>query len=150
MYATWLSPGPWLQGITSPRRYLMLRGSVYGVDERDARLRRSPFTRSHRRREPMTTARISRAAMVALTLVFAFACSDSTGVDTGTINVSMQQSDAALMQVVDGWFASVTGSQVSLDPDTVASLTGKLAVLSRFRYNMVKECALIHVFLGEG
>jgi hypothetical protein len=70
----------------------------------------------------MKTARTSRAAIGVLAVAFAFACSDSTGVETGTINISMQQSDAVLLQVVDGWFASVTGSQISLDPDDVASL----------------------------
>lgn len=71
----------------------------------------------------MQTKHTLRTAAVALAVALAFACSDSTGVETGTINVTLQQTDAAVMQVVDGWYASVTGTQISLDPDTVASLT---------------------------
>jgi len=71
----------------------------------------------------MKTPDISQAALVALAVAFASACSDSTGVETGTVNVTLQQADAAVLQIVDGWYASVTGTQISLDPDTVASLT---------------------------
>ena len=71
----------------------------------------------------MTTAHRLARATVALAVACTLACSDSTGVETGTISVTMQQSDAALVQIVDGWYASVTGTQISLDPDTVALLT---------------------------
>ena len=71
----------------------------------------------------MKTACISRLAIGALAAAGTHACSDSTGVATGTVNVTMQQTDAAVLHVVDGWYASVTGTQISLDPDTVASLT---------------------------
>ncbi|MGD8727259.1 MAG: DUF4382 domain-containing protein [Gemmatimonadales bacterium] len=71
----------------------------------------------------MNAARIPRFAIAALAAVTALACSDSTGVETGTVNVTMQQADAAALLAADGWYASVTGTQISLDPDTVASLT---------------------------
>ncbi len=69
----------------------------------------------------MKTPRIAGAAIAAV--AFALACSDSTGVETGTVNVTLQQTGDAVMQIVDGWYASVTGTQISLDPDTVVSLT---------------------------
>lgn len=65
-------------------------------------------------------------ATAILVACVATACTDQSPGATANVDVTMQQTDAVLAQVVSGWYASVVGggsATSAIDPDTVETLT---------------------------
>jgi len=70
-------------------------------------------------------ARLHHATAIVVACV-ATACSDQSPGATEHVDVTLQQTDAVLAQVVSGWYASVDGGgsfTAAIDPDTVETLT---------------------------
>lgn len=75
---------------------------------------------------------IKRLAGTVLVATFAVACSDGGPEATGDVDITMQQTDAILAQVVGGWSASIVSAGASaamVDPDTVETLAIRVTTI---------------------
>ncbi len=73
-----------------------------------------------------------RLAGTVLVTAFTAACSDQGPEATGDIDITMQQTDAILAQVVGDWSASIVGAgaaMVQISPDTVEHLAIRITTI---------------------
>ena len=80
----------------------------------------------------MRTKYLSRLAGTFLVVALAAACGDAGPVATGDVDVTIQQTETVLAQVIADWSASVVSGEeamVQIDPDTVEALTIRITTI---------------------
>lgn len=80
----------------------------------------------------MHTNIIKRLTGAVLVAAFVVGCSDGGPEATGDVDITMQQTDAVLAQVVGGWSASIVSAGASaamIEPDTVETLTIRVTAI---------------------